>query len=247
MTYSQKLYWVAWLKLLGFFIVLVFIVFIDYYYGISRTSFTFKTVELLINMLVGYLFFSLSVATFKKIIKIEDKFLDEADAAKRGIDGENIVAGWLDEFLPKERYSIFPNVKIPGHKFDIDFVVIGPKGLIVLEVKNYSDKVCFNEDEYFQIKDGRTYVISPDKDPREQIQRHAYFLRKYLENRDISGIKISKAIVFIKYNAAEIEGKTGVYIINGRDKLKQYLGDRLEQPDFTPEFCNKLRQYLKFK
>lgn len=239
------MYWMAQVKFWVIFGIFILVLVLDYQYGISRTNFTFKTFEMLFVFFLGFLFFPIVWKLQGKLIEVNDNLQADADAAKLGMEGEKNVAVWLNEHLPKDTYSIISNVQLPGHKFDIDFVIIGPKGIIVLEVKNFSDKVYFSEDEYFKIIDGQKYFLPVDDDPRVQARRHSDCLKKYFELKGAKGIKISKAVVFIKPDACGIEGKMGVFIISGREKLKQYLNSLENCPDYTPDFCNKLVQQLK--
>jgi hypothetical protein len=167
-----------------------------------------------------------------------------AAAAKLGIDGEKKINNWLKELLPEENYKIYKDKTIPEHQFDIDFIIVGPKGIIVLEAKNYSDKVCFYGDEYFQIKDGRKYVMFPDNDPRQQIKKHVYCLRKYFEQGGFYSLKISQSVIFPETGTVDRYGAVGVYIIVGQVGLKKYLDSLDNLPEYTPEYCKKINQYL---
>ncbi len=222
-SYSRKLYLKARLKFWGILCAMALLLYLDLYYFFANASFTLRAIELLFATFIGFVFYPVNAAFQKRLGEVQDKNLADAASAKLGFKGENIVAGWLDELLSKDHYSILPAVKLPGHKFDIDFVIIGPKGVIVLEVKNYSNKRIFIEDEYYQVKDGQRYVLSVDFDPRFQVQSHVYYLRKYLEDNGLRDIRILKAIVFPKSDAANVIGSVGVYIASGFDALKRFF------------------------
>ena len=173
------MYLKANLKFLLVFVLFIIILFLNYRYGISKANFTFTTFVLLFAVLIGFILYPLVMLMRNKLDKFEDGILDEANSARLGFEGENTVASWLEEILPKTGYIVLPNVILPKHRFDIDFVVIGPKGVVVLEVKNRTGKYHFSNDEYFEIKNSKENILPPSFDPREQISKHSYYLRKY--------------------------------------------------------------------
>jgi len=220
--------------------------FLDIKYVIN-TSPAYRTVELSIAILLGFASYPIATKALNKMKKIEDELTKESRCAKLGSDGENSIGEWLSELLPKKSYKILRNVNLPGHKFDIDFVVIGPKGIFVFEVKNFSDQITFSDDEYFKIIDGKKRVLPIDQDPRTEIKKHAYALRKHFENRELYNLIISKAVVFGKKNAAILNGKPGVYIINGRESLINYINRANELPEYTKEYCQTIIKCLETK
>lgn len=170
------------------------------------------------------------------------------DSAKLGVEGEKIVAGWLNQLFPKDRYAVLPNVVLPGHKFDIDFIVVGPKGVIMLEVKNFTEQRCFSEDEYFYIKNGRKYVLPASDDPRQEVRRHLSYLRKQFENIGLdSSVRISRAVVFLNEKDVVFEGKTGIYIANGFDSLERFTEGITEDLRYDASFCHRIEEVLEYK
>ncbi|MDO8585263.1 MAG: nuclease-related domain-containing protein [bacterium] len=244
MTYPRKLYLIAQIKLWGILFAMVVFLYLDLRYFFSNTSFTLKTVELLLATFIGYIFYPIHSAFQKRVDEIQEKILIEAGSAKLGFKGEDKVAEWLEESLPTDKYSILRNVTLPEHKFDIDFVIIGPQGVIVLEVKNFSDQRTFIEDEYYQVKDGQRYVLSVDFDPRFQVQLHVYYLRKYLEDNGLRDVRILKAIVFPKSDAANVIGSVGVYIASGLDALKRFFDGATFDPRYTSELRSRIKAVL---
>src|ERR1035437_4094597 len=222
-TYSKKLYLIAQLKFLAVLLVFIIILVLDFRYGIGRANFTIKTFEMLFVLLLGFSFYPVVMSAKRRLDKFEDKILDDADSARLGFEGENTVAEWLKQILPKDKYFVLPNFVLPGHRFDIDFIVIGPKGVIILEVKNYTGQFQFSDDEYFQIKNGQKNVLPPSFDPRDEARRHAYYLRKYFELNGYNNVRILKAVVFVNANRMSIDGNTGVYVAGGFDSLKKFL------------------------
>ncbi|WP_457554865.1 nuclease-related domain-containing protein [Candidatus Pyrohabitans sp.] len=97
-----------------------------------------------------------------------------------GVKGEREVAkslsGLDDRFLVVNNYPL-------GKRGDIDHVVLGPKGLFVIETKNLRGTVSFRNGVFEYIKQGRgggTYRGTAS-DPVAQVQRNAARLRRLLE------------------------------------------------------------------
>ncbi len=171
-----------------------------------------------------------------------DALLKDARSAKRGIDGEFEVSGWLEEIVGEG--NILRNVMIPGRKFDIDFVVVGPKGVIVVEVKNFTNRVCFENDEYFQEKDGRRIPLSPDDDPRLEVKKHTFALSKYLALNGFDEVVVKKILVFSN-GLVSWDGVTEVYIVKDKESLRKYLDDLKVIPGYAPEVYEGIKILLR--
>jgi len=245
-SYAKKLYLQAEFKFLGVIILLVAVLVADFKYGIGKTNLTFKTLELLIATLFGFALYPIITRAFKKN---EFKNVPNTDSSvtESGTDSGKAIASWLDGLLPKKNYTILKNVSIPGHKLDIDFVIVGPKGVIIFEAKNFSTQVSFSEDEYFRMVDGKKQVLPFDDDPRTQIKRHVNLLRKHFEDCGLYNLRILKAVVFAKEDTANLNGKPGVYIINGQENLTNYLNRTTELPEYTKDYCQKIIKCLVSK
>lgn len=124
----------------------------------------------------------------------------------KGIDGEKQVRALLKKNLNDE-YTYLPNYVIPKTFVgDIDGLLVGPKGVIIIEVKNWFGS--------FLVQSGNIYRKSnPDaqlKNPFIQVARQAEALEDFLKANQQS-VPMRKLIVLINGNLS-IEGKTGVYI-----------------------------------
>jgi hypothetical protein len=92
----------------------------------------------------------------------------------RGLAGENQIRGILSE-LP-ETFSVFADLRIGDRRGDIDFVVAGPAGLFLLEVKSHGGRV-----EY---KGGSLTINDKDFPSRgflRQVHGEIWALKQYLE------------------------------------------------------------------
>lgn len=124
----------------------------------------------------------------------------------KGIDGEKQVRALLEHNLNNE-YTYLPNYVIPkSFVGDIDGLLIGPKGVIIIEVKNWVGS--------FFVQSGNIYRKyrhnTPLSNPFVQVLRQAEALESFLTANQQS-VSVRKLIVLVN-GKLSIEGKTGVYI-----------------------------------
>ncbi len=253
-SYSESLYYKSKLKLLGFPVLGITLGLIILYYSVPLL---FKSTIILFGVVAFYSGYFIYPYMSKKVRLLDEKFdtiyekfeeplLKNADNAKRGMDGEATVKVWLKELLPENQYTIFSNLVLPDCKSDIDFVVIGPKGLFVFEVKNYSAQLFFTAEDYAVIlKDGTIIKHHPGDDPREQVRWNAGRLERYLDENGIADIKIKKALIFSEQDSMRFLGSPSVYLIDNKDSLKHYFESNTNDPRFSVEFCNKITTVLE--
>lgn len=252
-SYSQKKYYFAQIKLLAIPILLLFLSLVILYFDLPLI---FKSTAILIGVssfCLGYFihpYTSKRVESFdQKIDSVYDKFekplLHQRNIAKRGMDGESIVESWLRDLLPANKYTILPNLVLPQNKSDIDFVIIGPKGIFVFEVKNYSEQLFFTTEDYAVIlKDGRIAKQSTENDPREQLKWNARRLETYMKNKGLVNVKTKKALIFPEPNSMTYLGSPVIYLIDNKESLKRYLSGYAVDPLFTEDYCNKFIKLL---
>ncbi len=179
-----------------------------------------------------------------------DKYVDNAFNAAKGIKGENLVYNELCKILDTTQYKIKRNFKIPNKRFDFDFIIIGPKGLIVIDVKNHpKTHTTFTYDKAFYINKSGNPTELIKKDPRKKLKDQIYQLNTYFKNKDLKDIKIRKVLLYL--NTDSIEFKNGTenlyktFIIRGIDGLSTYFKEAFLDSQFTPEFSNKIYDILE--
>jgi hypothetical protein len=107
---------------------------------------------------------------------------------RSGIIGEKLIGDELKKL--DANYTIFEDVRIPGKKENIDFVVVGPTGIHAIEVKNHHGTVGFNGDEL-------TLNQKPfEKDFLHQAMREATTLHDYFITSGISSAFVIPILVF---------------------------------------------------
>ncbi len=187
----------------------------------------------------------------KWILKGINMFFDHADneqgKAIAGDEGEAKVLTKLKEILD-DSYTAYLNYKIPNRSFDIDFLVVGQKGLVAIEVKNYFDRMLFFKDQVVKVQgSGHTRQITKldgDFDLRNKFKNHCKSLNHYLYSIGLTDVRVRRVIVFINDNN-KIEENPGTFIVQGISRLNSYF-DSLRQDDrFTPDFCEMVNQKLE--
>lgn len=199
------------------------------------------------SMILG----ALTYITCKWILKGINMFFDHADneqgKAIAGDEGETKVLTKLKEILD-DNYTAHLNYKIPNRKFDIDFLVVGPKGLVAIEVKNYSDRMLFFKDQAIKVQ-GSGYTrqvtkLDGDFDPRNKFKNHCKSLNHYLYSIGLSNVRVKRVIVFINDNN-KIEENPGTFIVQGINRLNSYFTGLRQDDRFTSDFCEIVNQKLK--
>jgi len=179
---------------------------------------------------------------------IEAPLMKERDSAKRGIVGEKVVFNWLTEILPPNQFTILPNLVLPGHRADVDFVVVGPSGVFVFEVKNFTEKLFFTTEDYAYIsKNGELIKLDSMDDPRNQLRWNAQRLEEFLKKNGFDLMKTKRALVFPEAGSMIYLGSPSIYLIDTKESMRKFIFSNPNDPRFTPEFCDQIRKSLVSK
>ncbi len=141
-----------------------------------------------------------------------------------GIFGENRVLKLL-RALPDE-YSIYRNCQTQQNN-DTDFIVVGPTGIFVIEVKSSTGKIDFDGQRL--TINGRPFI---GKDPISQVWGEALSLRQYLLEKTDKEVFVNPAVVFSSKKVGlrfGLNKQRGVYIIQ-----KQWLLDLITKQPIRP-------------
>ena len=169
------------------------------------------------------LFFGYLLANYlaKQIEGLFDKPEKEAEAARRGWEGEERVVEVLRQNLDGE-WTLFRNLTLPGRNpADIDAVLVGPSGVWVLEIKNYTGEYR-NIGETWEYKAGNQWKLLK-KSPSSQAARNAARLHDYLRADRIRQW-VDKAVIWANpENPPDIRDQAvAVWVI---DRLPDELGN----------------------
>ncbi len=230
------------------FFAFAYIVFFIFYLKYNLGSINKESFLAFSFLILGFI----SCLIFLGIIKLINNFFSKSDSeinkARKGYEGERLVYLKLIKIPGFSQYNIIQNFKIPGRKFDFDFLIIGPKGLVVLEVKNSASSYIFTEKEAIKVNGSgysqeRTSLFG-NCDPRLKLINHCKSLNYYLKSVGLGEIKARKALVFIN-SIISIEGKSKVFIISKLKELDKYFNNLEDDNRFTPEFCEVVADKLK--
>lgn len=145
---------------------------------------------------------------------VTDLFGRRSRQYARGWDSEADIKAGLTK-LP-DNFSVFRDVQIGDNKGNLDFVVVGPPGIFILEVKSHSGEVGYNG--VALTLNGRPFR---DKDFFRQVHGQTWALKNYLKQAAGANPYIHGALVFSNPRARLHFGYTpvsNIYIIQ-----KDYL------------------------
>lgn len=107
----------------------------------------------------------------------------------RGFSGELLVKKKLSE-LPED-FSVFCNLQFGDSRGNIDFVVLAPSGLFLLEVKNHKGRIGQSSGDF--TIDGRMF---PQRNILRQVHGEMWALKNYLAREAGMEIFVNPVIVF---------------------------------------------------
>ena len=116
----------------------------------------------------------------------------------RGIEAEKAVGQFLEQFR-KEGYAILHDVpgESGGKKFNVDHVLIGPKGIFTVETKGRTKP---QKGQCKVVYDGQQVTINgqaPDRDPIVQAKAQAAWLEDLLKScTALKSVPITPLVVF---------------------------------------------------
>lgn len=154
---------------------------------------------------------------------------------KKGDAGETIVLERLKSVFD-DNYLYIMNYSNPGIIWgDIDGILLGPRGIFLLEVKNWQG--------YFSLFGINIYkrtshdLYTPLKSPIEQLGVNKEKLTQYLENKGLSIIPLP-FVVLVNGKVEQFIGKTQIYITDPEKITGKILTST--NHDFSKELINKI-------
>lgn len=245
MSYPKKLFLRALMTVVAILGLIFLVILFSAYLSLRDVT----KIGIVFTFLVGFLYYPLSEKAVDWLDSLIGPFIEKslktAKRAKRGMDGEDMVSGWLEEIVGKGNFV--SNVELPGAKFDFDAIIVGERGVIVLEVKNLSDSIRFDSEDYYQLKEGEPILISPDKDPRFKLrERVVYDLRRYLDSNGFGAVTTHKALVICN-GQVTWNGPAETYIIKDKEHLRKYIESRNIDPSCTPQVQTEILNLLRKK
>lgn len=175
-----------WRIIGGFIIpVLVFVIWfciskLSLNIALSKTNTYIAIIAIALSFLIFKKFYNLAFKNQKIALKIASNF-------RRGWKGEDKIFDTLKNL--SDDYIIFRDVNL-YEKGNIDFVILGPCGLLAVEVKSHNGIISYNNNEL--LRNG--YKL--EKDFISQTKREALDLKKYLLEKINKNIFVIPVLVF---------------------------------------------------
>lgn len=157
-----------------------------------------------------------------------DKFQTRIDQALAGISGEKRVEQHIYDCMRGADYVLCSNLQFANeveHSHQIDFLILTPRYILLLEVKNISGTLYYDSSlrQFSRLKYDNTFETFPTN-PFDQINRHHEFLYYFLRRADVH-LPIVQLVVNANQNATLDSSLRGMPIINLSSlayKLKEF-------------------------
>ncbi len=140
----------------------------------------------------------------------------------KGAEGEEKVARSLS-FLPAG-YTVFNDLQLDEGGPAFDHIVVGPTGLFVIETKNWSGEITFENSQV--LCNGHT----PNRPPLKQVKEAAAALLDYLSSTNCPDVPVHPAVCFVDNRpAGGLTNIGGVRVCSNSD-LHELFENTLETP-----------------
>lgn len=179
---------------------------------------------------------------------ISSFYMNKNTIIKRGLEGENRALNLLNN-LPSN-YHVFNNITVTheGKSSELDLVIVGDRGIFVVEVKNHNGNIVGNEEErnWQQHKVGRKggeyskHLYNPTK----QVGTHVFRLSKNLKK---NGVHFwVQGAVFFSNPQVSIQVKTDkTPVFNSGDRLISYMKNVKQDRRLTKQDIQKVVNVLE--
>ncbi|MCD8503316.1 MAG: NERD domain-containing protein [Bacillaceae bacterium] len=168
-------------------------------------------------------------ALYRRTLDSHPKKLMIKDALSRhliGFKGELAIDFPLS-FLAKERYMVLHGIRLnDGHyHFQIDTLILSQRFFLIVEIKNYSGSIYFDE-QFHQMIQTYEQEEKAYPNPLLQIKRQEIQLKKWLIQNQVSPPPIESLVVFT--NPYTIIRSTSHYLTN-KVIRSEYLPTKMKE------------------
>ncbi len=190
------------------------------------------------NKTIGFL---ITYTLITVVAVLAYKFYREDDQASdnyfRGREGERIILKELQK-LPAE-FRVFCDVKIQP-PYNIDFVVAGPTGVFIIEVKSHAGKI-----DYQNSRISINGLVPQEKDFLKQAKGEARSVADYLKNKAVNISWVHSILAFSHPSATlrfGLKPLDDVFVI-GRGFLRKLIQEHRE-PHYSEATLLELENIL---
>lgn len=160
-------------------------------------------------------------------------------------DGERLVGQFLEDLRGKG-YRVLHD--IVGNDFNIDHLLIGPKGVFTIETKTISKPAKGRADIDY---DGTQILINgfkPDRDPLVQAKAQAHWIKGLLADLTGKSVVVRPAVVYPGWfiNQPSKGGRTDVWVLNPKapPKFIENANTELSEEDIC-SFHTHLSRFVR--
>ncbi|WP_353684509.1 nuclease-related domain-containing protein [Thermodesulfovibrio sp. 3907-1M] len=196
------------------------------------TFFTPITHVGLVGLIVSVLLFVNSQKVNPRKIRLES-----------GAQGENVLKQTLRRIL-SDSYTAYYGYQTQSNG-DVDCIVVGPKGVILIEVKNHKGTILYEERTGWRcVKTGKKGTYEGFiKNPGKQVTKNYWEIRELLSSYGID-IPVYAVVVFTNPKATlEIKSPTFGYKVLKVEDLQSYIDSLPEK--VCPKAIDKAKKAFK--
>ena len=168
-----------------------------------------------------------------------------AEAGEKGEDEVNYALKWLDrKYIKVGDGSVrIKNSNFSDESQEIDHIVVGPEGVVLIETKAYSGKIEIDENGNWRREKGSKGWVG-EVNPLQQVRRHEKVIKSIVSD-DIPII----SIVCIANDGAIIDGiENSPLIIVKSDllveKIENLTSDRLLSDEEITKVISQISEYI---
>jgi hypothetical protein len=173
---------------------------------------------------------------------------EKARILRSGYYGEKNLNYFLS-LLPEKSYFIFHNLRIPVNSsfFQIDFLLISTKLIIILDAKNHAGTLVFEKNQLIHQNNNIEKIY---ENPLSQVYRHRTLLKNWLEKYQISSIPIEYYVAVTNSSTKVIispgyeEGEKRVIRANNLFMVIDALEKKYNKDMVDPKKLTKIKKLL---
>lgn len=167
--------------------------------------------------------------------------VDQYTTHKRGERGEEEVVRELTRLLDK-RWKLYRNLILPDSDADLDAVLIGPTGVMLLEIKAYTGSFRVRGSEWSYRQGSRWRPM--DKNPTQQAQWNRQRLARYLQDRVHDNYVPVSAMIVLGREPQYLKIIRPTVYVAHLNKLTEGLKSYLAQPVLPEKIIKGIRSAL---
>jgi Nuclease-related domain len=160
----------------------------------------------------------------------------QLEAGHAGEEAVRCALAGLDD-----RYYLLNGVTVPGERMEIDHLLVGPRGLFVLETKAHGGTIVYGDGRWWRLQAGARGLLQRRQigNPSAQAQRNARLLRRYLAahlGARATALPLVPIVVFTHPHAMLDADDAPIPVVHLRQLpalLQLYADDRLDAAGVT--------------